>query len=338
MSSVYQNLSGKHLLVCGGAGFMGSNFILYALERIPDLRIINLDLLTYAGNLKNLEGVDEKRHTFVKGDIVDTELMKKLMADAEMVVNFAAETHVDRSIHTSAAEFVRTNVLGVHSLLEALRNSQNVERMVHISTDEVWGDLPLDSKERFNEGSPFRPNSPYAASKAAGDLMVRSYVKTHKLPVIVTHSVNNYGPRQYPEKIIPFFTMRALQEKSVPLYGKGENMRDWLHVDDHSEAVLMVLSKGVLGEVYNVSQQKEYSNKEIALCILGALGKPTSLISYVEDRPAHDLKYAVDSSKLRALGWASRYALEGKLPEVVHTLRESLSSRAAPATNTHIAL
>ncbi|MBI2612509.1 dTDP-glucose 4,6-dehydratase [Candidatus Kaiserbacteria bacterium] len=329
-------LRGKRLLVCGGAGFMGSNFILYALERIPDLRIVNLDLLTYAGSLENLAGVDTSRYSFVKGDIADADLAAKLFKDADMVVNFAAETHVDRSIHTSAEAFVRTNVLGVHSLLEALRHSPNVERMVHISTDEVWGDLPLDSKERFTEESPFLPNSPYAASKAAGDLLIRAYVATHKLPVIVTHSVNNYGPRQFPEKLIPFFTARALRDEPLPLYGDGENRRDWLHVDDHSEAVLTVLAKGVPLEVYNISQQKEYSNKEIALRILEILGKPASLISYVEDRPAHDRKYAVDSTKLRSLGWTPRSSLEEKFPDVVRGLAQSLSHGEVPATNTHI--
>ncbi|MBI2610939.1 dTDP-glucose 4,6-dehydratase [Candidatus Kaiserbacteria bacterium] len=338
MTLDYNALGGKRVLVCGGAGFMGSNFILYTLARIPDLRIVNLDLLTYAGNPENLAGVDTSRYSFVKGDIADADLTAKLFKDADMVVNFAAETHVDRSIHSSAEAFVHTNVLGVHFLLEALRHTPNVGRMVYISTDEVWGDIPLDSKERFTEESPFLPNSPYAASKAAGDLLVRAYVKTHQLPVIVTHSVNNYGPRQFPEKIIPFFTARALQDEPLPLYGDGENRRDWLYVDDHSEAILTVLTKGTLGEVYNISQQKEYSNKELALRILEALGKPASLITYVEDRPAHDRKYAVDSAKLRGLGWTPKYTLEEKLSEVVRDLAASLSLRAAPATNTHISL
>lgn len=331
-------LKGKRWLVCGGAGFMGSNFIHYALGRIPHLRIVNLDILTYAGSVENLAGLDEARHSFVKGDIADAELLAKLVEDVDIIVNFAAETHVDRSIHTSAEAFVRTNVLGVHCLLETLRHSPNIERMVHISTDEVWGDLPLDSTEKFSEESPFRPNSPYAASKAGGDLLVRAYVATHGLPVIVTHSVNNYGPRQFPEKLIPFFTARASQDQTLPLYGDGEYRRDWLYVDDHSEAILTVLKKGKLGEVYNVSQQEEYSNKEIALRILEALGKPQSLITFVKDRPAHDRKYAVDSSKLRALGWAPRYLLEEKLPEVVRDLAAHLSDSGVPATNTHISL
>ena len=308
---------GKRVLICGGCGFMGSNFIRTLLERHHDTRVVNVDALTYAANTENLSGIDESRYSFVKGDIADQNLMSKLMKSAEIVVNFAAETHVDRSIHTNASAFIHTNVAGVHALLEALRESPGVERMVHISTDEVWGDVPLDSKERFTEESPFRPNSPYAASKAAGDLLIRSYVKTHRLPVIVTHSVNNYGPRQFPEKIIPFFTMRALADKPLPLYGTGQNMRDWIHVDDHTDAILTVLQKGEPGSVYNISQQEECSNVFIAEQILAILEKPKSLISYVEDRPAHDLKYAVDSSKIRSLGWKPRYSLKKHLPEVI---------------------
>ena len=331
-------LAGKKVLVTGGCGFMGSNFILLLLTRIPNVHVLNVDVLTYAGDPKNLDGVDEKRYEFVKGDIADTALMTKLMRDVDVVVNFAAETHVDRSIHESSSAFIHTNVVGVHSLLEALLESPSIKKMIHISTDEVWGDLALDSKERFTEESAFKPNSPYAASKAAGDLLVRSCVRTYELPVIVTHSVNNYGPRQYPEKLIPFFTMRALAEQSVPLYGSGENMRDWLYVDDHSEAILSVIEKGVLGEVYNISQQKEYSNKYIAEQILTILDKPATLIAYVKDRPGHDLKYAVDSTKLRSLGWQPQYSLETKLPEVVYSLAKHLSDRGVPVTNTHISL
>ncbi|MDO8521785.1 MAG: dTDP-glucose 4,6-dehydratase [bacterium] len=330
-------LAGKKILVCGGCGFMGSDFILTLLERVKDAEVVNVDALTYAADPNNLKDADTRRYRFVKGDIADGMLMQKLMKDADAVVNFAAETHVDRSIHTPAEAFIRTNILGVHALLEALRASPHIERMIHISTDEVWGDLPLDSKEKFTEDSPFRPNSPYAASKAGGDLLIRSYVRTHHVPVIVTHSVNNFGPRQYPEKLIPFFTMRALQGKTVPLYGTGKNMRDWLHVDDHSEAVLTVMEKGELGMVYNISQQKEYSNIFIAKNILRILKKPESLIEYVKDRPGHDLKYAVDSSKLRALGWKPRYSLEDKLPEVVEWYKKNVRE-GSTAANAHIGL
>ena len=328
------SLHGKTILVLGGCGFMGSNFILTLLRRFKDASVVNIDALTYAGNIKNLEGVDESRYTFVHGDITDTPLVLQEMQEADIVVNFAAETHVDRSIHEGAAAFIHTNVVGVHSLLEALRSSTHIQKMIHISTDEVWGDVPLDSKERFTEESPFRPNSPYAASKAAGDLLIRSYVETYSVPVIITHSVNNYGPRQYPEKLIPFFTMRALLNQPLPLYGKGENMRDWLHVDDHTDGVLTVIEKGNVGEVYNISEQKEYSNKYIADRILEILGKPQTLITYVADRPAHDLKYAVDSSKLRGLGWKPRYSLEKKLEETVEWFREHRA--ISSGLNTHI--
>ncbi len=326
---------GARLLVCGGCGFMGSNFIRSYLSSSRG-SIVNLDLLTYAGNEKNLEGVNE-RYKFVQGDICDTALVKELMASADMVVNFAAETHVDRSIHTSADAFVRTNVLGVHSLLESLRASPHIKKFVHISTDEVWGDLPLDSKERFTEDSPFRPNSPYAASKAGGDLLVRAYVQTHKVPAIVTHSVNNYGPRQYPEKLIPFFVARALGDMPLPLYGTGENMRDWLYVDDHSDAVLTVLEKGEPGEIYNISQQEEHSNKEIAERILSELEKPLSLIQLVEDRPAHDRKYAVDSAKLRSLGWVPKHTLDEMLPKTIRWYAEHGAREVADA-NPHVTI
>jgi len=330
-------MKGKNILVCGGCGFMGSDFTLALLARFPDVRVTNLDALTYAGNPENLKGADEKRYTFVKGDICDTELMQKLMKDADIVVNFAAETHVDRSIHTSGEQFMRTNVLGVHSLLEALRVSPNVKKMIHISTDEVWGDLPLTSKEKFTEDSPFRPNSPYAASKAAGDLLIRSYVRTHNVPVVVTHSVNNFGPRQFPEKLIPFFTSRALEDKSLPLYGTGENMRDWLYVGDHSEAILAVMEKGDVGEAYNISSGKEYSNLHIAQRILDILGKSHSLITYVKDRPGHDLRYSVNSSKLRALGWKPQFGLDDKLPETVEWFKKNVRG-GHTAANAHIGL
>ncbi|OGG86401.1 dTDP-glucose 4,6-dehydratase, partial [Candidatus Kaiserbacteria bacterium RIFCSPLOWO2_02_FULL_59_19] len=307
------------------------------LERIPDARVVNLDALTYAGNPANVRGLDARRYRFVKGNIANTPLMRALMREADIVVNFAAETHVDRSIHESSKEFVMTNVVGVHSLLEALLASPNIRKMVHISTDEVWGDLPLRSKSRFVEESEFRPNSPYAASKASGDLLIRSYMRTYGAPVIVTHSVNNYGPRQYPEKLIPFFILRALKDEPLPLYGTGENMRDWLHVNDHSDAIILVLESGNAGEIYNISQQQEHSNKYIAKKILRILGKPLSLITCVEDRPGHDMKYAVDSSKLRSLGWRPRRSLKEDLPEVIQWFREHLPLGVSSASNMHLA-
>lgn len=310
-------LTDKRILVTGGCGFLGSHFIRLVLERHQDTYVVNVDALTYAANRRNLEGIDEARYRLVEGDICDKELVAKLMNEADVVVNFASETHVDRSIHSTSDQFLRTNVVGVHSLLEALRNSPHIQTFVHVSSDEVWGSLPLESDEKFTENSPYNPSSPFAASKAAGDLLVRAYVKTHKLPVIVARSVNCFGPRQYPEKLFPFFTMRAIHNERLPLYGSGENMRDWLYVDDHSEAILTILEQGMPGEVYNISNGIEYSNKYVAEHILAALGKPASLIAYVDDRPAHDLKYAVDSSKLRGLGWKPRWSLTDKLKETV---------------------
>jgi dTDP-glucose 4,6-dehydratase len=315
----------KNVLVTGGCGFMGSNFIRFLCDARPDVSIANVDALTYAGNQENLTGLEGKNYRFVHGDITDGALMRSLMAQADVVVNFAAETHVDRSIHGRAGDFVHTNIVGVHTLLEALRDSPNVKNMVHISTDEVWGDLPLTSEEQFNEDSPFRPNSPYAASKASGDLLVRAYVKTYGVPVIVSHSVNNFGPRQFPEKIIPFFTLQAMHDKPLPLYGDGTNVRDWLHVDDHSSAILTLLEKGDAGGVYAISCGEEHANIEVAENILDILGKPRKLITFVKDRPAHDRRYSVNSAKLRALGWKPQNSFDKKLRETVMWYAENKS-------------
>jgi len=292
---------------------MGSNFIHFLFKNLNGVKVINLDLLTYAGIKENLKSIPAKRHRFVKGDIADTNLARRLMKQADYVVNFAAETHVDRSIHAGSHQFIHTNIFGVHSLLEALRMSPNIKKMIHISTDEVWGDLDLKSKEKFTEESPLRPNSPYSASKAAGDLLVRSYVKTYGLPVIISRSVNNFGPRQHPEKLIPFFAIQTVQNRPLPLYGDGKNVRDWLYADDHSAAVAALLKKGKIGEIYAVSRGREYSNLEIARKILKTLNKPESLITFVQDRPGHDRRYSVDSSKLRRLGWRPRHSLDQQL-------------------------
>ena len=316
-------LKNKTILVCGGCGFMGSNFIRYILDNFPKSKIINLDSLTYAGNKANLDGVPLTRYHFVKGDIANTALMVQLMREVDYVINFAAETHVDRSIHGGAAAFVHTNIDGVRSLMEALRNSPWVKKMIHVSTDEVWGDMPLQSKNKFNEDSPFLPNSPYAASKAAGDLLVRSYVKTYGVPVIVSHSVNNFGPRQFPEKLIPYFTLLAMQNKVLPLYGDGKNIRDWLYVDDHARAMVALLQKAVGGEIYAISRGEEYSNLKIAYAILNVLGKPKHLITFIKDRPGHDRRYSVDSSKLRRLGWKPKYSIEKQLQETVMWYQEN---------------
>ena len=309
-------LENKTILVFGGCGFMGSNFIRRVLECAETAHIINLDALTYAGNRNNLADIKE-RYFFVKGDICDASEVRKLMNKADYVVNFAAETHVDRSIHGKAADFVRTNIEGVHSLLEALRESPGVKKMIHVSTDEVWGDLALDSQEKFTEDSPFKPNSPYAASKAAGDLLVRAYAKTYGLPVVVSHSVNNFGPRQFPEKLIPFFTLLAMEDKPLTLYGDGKNVRDWLYVDDHTAALLTLLEKAPAGSVYAISGDEEYSNIQIAKKILGILGKPETLIAFVKDRPAHDRRYSVNSARLRQLGWKPEHSIGTQLKKTV---------------------
>lgn len=315
----------KTFLVCGGCGFMGSNFIHYILNNFSSIRVINLDFLTYAGNKDNLLSADKKRYKFVKGNICNTELVKKLMRNADFVINFAAETHVDRSVHSDADNFIRTNILGVHSLLKALQSSRNIKKMVHISTDEVWGDLSLSSKIKFREDSCIRPNSPYAASKAAGDALIRAYVKTYKLPVIVSHSVNNFGPMQFPEKLIPFFILRAYKDQLLPLYGDGKNIRDWIYVDDHTTAILTLLCMANAGDVYAISRDEEYSNIKIAQKILKVLKKPKTLITFVKDRPGHDRKYSVDSSKLRRLGWKPKHSIEEMLEYTVKWYLENKS-------------
>lgn len=321
----YPSLAGKTVLVCGGCGFMGSNFIHFLFARHGGVKIINLDLLTYAGNTQNPQGLEDRPYTFVRGDIADMAIVAKLFKQVDYVVNFAAETHVDRSIHTSVADFIHTNILGVHALLEALRDSPNVKKMIQVSTDEVWGDLPLDSTEKFNEETPFKPNSPYAASKAAGDLLVRAYAKTFDLPVVVSHSVNNFGPRQFPEKLIPFFALRAMKGETLPLYGDGTNVRDWLYVDDHSSAIATLLESGKAGDVYAISRGEEYANIDIAKKILGVLKRSEKLITFVKDRPAHDRRYSVDSSKLRKLGWKPQSSFDAKLRDTIQWYTENKS-------------
>lgn len=315
----------RRFLVCGGCGFMGSNFIHYVLDNFPGAVVANLDLLTYAGNEENLRGVPAQRYKFIKGDICDTALVKSLMREADFVVNFAAETHVDRSIHSDADDFVHTNVVGTHSLLKALRDSLNVIKMVHVSTDEVWGDTHLKSKERFNEETPLRPNSPYSASKAAGEMLVRSYHKTYGLPVVISRSANNFGPRQFPEKLIPFFTMLAMDNKPLPLHGSGANIREWIHVDDHTRAILTLLEKAPAGEIYGVSANEECANIDIAKKILKILDKSEHFITFVEDRPANDRRYAVNPAKLCALGWSPECSLNS---HISHTVSWYLENKA----------
>lgn len=299
------------LLVTGGSGFIGSNFVRHVLRERRFVEVLNFDLLTYAGNPENLQDVEtDPRYRFVQGDIASTGLVEKVFEDfkPDAIINFAAETHVDRSIHGGAADFVRTNVQGVQVLLEAVKKYQT-KAFVHISTDEVFGAHPLDSGFPSVETDPFEPNSPYSASKAGGDLLCRSYFKTYGVPVIVTHAANNYGPYHFPEKIIPFFISKALADQPLPLYGDGKYVRDWLHVEDHCSAILAILERGTFGGVYNIGADNERANIDIAKMILGILGKPETLLTFVTDRPGHDRRYSLSSEKLRReLGWKPKYS------------------------------
>jgi dTDP-glucose 4,6-dehydratase len=308
------------LLITGGAGFIGSNFVRFFLERHPDCRVLNLDKLTYAGNLENLSGLEhDTRHEFIQGDICDERLIGELLGKkVDAVVNFAAESHVDRSI-LQASEFVRTNIVGTLNLLELCRRNRT-GRFIQISTDEVYGSLGASGL--FTEISPIAPNSPYAASKASADLLVRSYCHTHGFPGIITRCSNNYGPYQFPEKLIPLLISNALADMPLPIYGDGMYVRDWIHVHDHCEAIDTVLHQGKDGEIYNVGARQERPNLEVARLILKALGKNDSLINYVEDRPGHDRRYAIDSSKLETqLGWRPRIPFEAGLRETVEWYR-----------------
>jgi dTDP-glucose 4,6-dehydratase len=289
------------VLVTGGAGFIGSNFVRYALARHPDWRVTTLDKLTYAGRRENLHDViDDPRHVFVHGDIADAPVSGPLVEQSEIVVHFAAETHVDRSI-LAAGDFIRTDVEGTFVLLEAARRAPALRRFVQISTDEVYGSVPAGASTETDE---LRPRNPYAASKAGADRLAYSYWATYDLPVIVTRASNNYGPYQFPEKVIPLFVTNAIDDIPVPLYGDGRNIRDWLHVEDHCRAIDLLVDEGRDGEVYNIGGGNEVMNVELTHRILETLGKPLSLIKPVQDRQGHDRRYCLDTAKLRSLGWA----------------------------------
>ena len=306
----------KHLkiLVTGGCGFIGSNFIRHMFQAHEGISITNLDKLTYAGNPENLRDVEAAYdYTFVKGDITDDPLVDSLISEGfDAVVNFAAESHVDRSI-TGPAEFITTDVFGTFTLLEACRK-RHVKRYLQVSTDEVYGSIDEGS---FTEESIIAPNSPYSASKAGADLLVRAYYKTYGMPVLITRSSNNYGPYQYPEKLIPLFITNAIDDKKVPLYGDGLNVRDWLFVSDNCAGIDLVLQKGEPGQVYNIGGGQERTNREITTGILSALGKPESLIEYVQDRPGHDRRYSLDFGKAAALGYSPRSDFAEMLTETV---------------------
>jgi len=306
------------ILITGGAGFIGSNFVRLMLDRHPALAITVLDKLTYAGNLANLADVaGDPRFRFVHGDIVDSPLVEELSADVQAIVNFAAESHVDRSIETARA-FIDTDVVGTHVLLEAARRFSH-ELYLQISTDEVYGDVTVGSSA---EDAPLAPRSPYAATKAGADLLVLAYATTYGLPVAITRSSNNFGPYQYPEKIIPLFVTNALRDEALPLYGDGLQVRDWLYVIDNCAAIDLVLTTGIPGEVYNVGGGNEITNLELTKSILQELGRPTDLIRMVADRPGHDRRYSVDSSKVRALGWQPQHDFRAALQETVAWYRD----------------
>lgn len=308
------------VIVTGGAGFIGSNFVFYQLKNHPEDRVICLDKLTYAGNLSTLEPVmDHKNFRFVKVDIADREAVYDLFEEEkpDIVVNFAAESHVDRSIENPEI-FLQTNILGTQVLMDACRK-YGIKRYHQVSTDEVYGDLPLDRTDLFfTEDTPIHTSSPYSASKASADLLVLAYYRTYKLPVTITRCSNNYGPYHFPEKLIPLVISRALADESIPVYGKGENVRDWLYVEDHCSAIDLVIRKGREGEVYNIGGHNEKTNLEVVKSILSYLGKPESLINYVTDRPGHDMRYAIDPAKIHnELGWLPATKFEDGIKKTI---------------------
>ena len=309
--------------VTGGAGFIGSAFVRLLLEEVPGSEVVNFDALTYAGNLDNLRDINNPAHRFAHGDITDRNaVLNALPPGADAIVNFAAESHVDRSI-ASAHEFISTNVQGTQVLLDVARE-RGVRRFVQISTDEVMGSLPEDEAAFFTEDSPFRPNSPYAASKAAAEHLVRAACHTFGLDTIITRCGNNYGPRQFPEKFLPLMLSNALNDEAIPLYGDGRNVRDWIYVEDHCRAILLALEKGRPGSVYNFGARNERRNIEIAEAVLDQLGKPRSLIQFVKDRPGHDRRYAIDPAVAETeLGWRPRETWEIGLEKTIRWYREN---------------
>jgi dTDP-glucose 4,6-dehydratase len=308
------------VLVTGGAGFIGSNFVRYALATHPEWRVTTLDKLTYAGRKENLHDVmSDPRHTFVHGDILDAPVSGPLVERSEIVVHFAAETHVDRSI-LAAGDFIRTDVEGTWVLLEAARRAPKLRRFVQISTDEVYGSVPVGASRESDE---LKPRNPYSASKAGADRLAYSYWATYEVPVIVTRASNNYGPYQFPEKVIPLFATNAIDDIPVPLYGDGRNVRDWLHVDDHCRAIDLLIDRGAGGEVYNIGGGNDVMNVDLTNRILSELAKPASLIKRVADRPGHDRRYCLETSKLRGLGWSPAVPFEEGLRRTIQWYRQN---------------
>jgi len=305
------------LLITGGAGFIGSNFVQYILDKYPDYQIINLDALTYAGSLDNLKEVmHNPRHTFVQGSIDNGKLVDQLMDMIDAVIHFAAESHVDRSI-TQPQTFLQTNIIGTQVLLDAARR-RGTRLFYQISTDEVYGDVELDSPEVFTEDSSLKPNSPYAASKAAADLLVQAYHRTFGLPVVISRSSNNYGLHQHPEKLLPTVILNAHYNKQIPIYGTGQYARDWIHVLDHCRAIDLVLHRGKVGEIYNIGGDNEWINLDLVKRILQIMNKPESLLQFVADRPGHDKRYAIDSTKIKLeLGMNIQVSFDSGLQETI---------------------
>jgi dTDP-glucose 4,6-dehydratase len=322
----------KNILIAGGAGFIGSNFIKYVLKKYSDCKIVNVDLLTYCGNLDNVKDVENNsNYTFIRGDIRDRQKMADifLQYNIEVVINFAAESHVDRSI-INPEVFMTTNIIGTQVLLDTAKNNWKLKsddnccrqykrgvKYVQISTDEVYGSLGKTG--RFSEDTPLCPTNPYSASKAGADLIVKAYFKTFGLPAIITRSSNNYGPHQFPEKLIPLMILNCLLDKELPVYGDGQQIRDWLHVEDHCSAIDLILEKGIPGEIYNIGSNNEKTNIEIVRFIINELGKPEKLITHVQDRPSHDRRYAIDNSKItNELDWLPCYSFEYGLKETIN--------------------
>ncbi len=313
-------MASTKVLVTGGAGFIGSNFVTFALDTHEDWQVTTLDKLTYAGRLENLrEAMDNPRHRFVKGDVADATVSAPLVAEADVVMHFAAETHVDRSIH-DASDFIATDVVGTFVLLNAARKATHLRCFVQISTDEIYGSL---AKGASTETAELRPRNPYSASKAGADRLAYSYWATYEIPVIIARASNNYGPRQFPEKLIPLFITNAVENRPLPLYGHGQNIRDWLHVSDHCRALDLLIEHGQLGEAYNVGGGNMVTNADLTGRILKILNKPVSLIQSVADRPGHDLRYSLDTTKLRALGWQPHVPFDEGLCTTVNWYREN---------------
>jgi len=316
----------KRILVGGGAGFIGSNFVYHLLEKYPNYKVINYDVLTYAANIENLKMAEKNpNYRFVQGDIADYEKLEEIAKKGlDAIVNFAAETAVGRSVHGKAADFIHSNVVGTHTLLELVKNYK-IPKFVQISTDEVYGTVDLGEERQFLEDSPFLPNVPYAAAKAGGDLMCRAYFNTYNTPVIVTHCSNNYGPFQHPEKLIPYFIFRATNNQSLPVHGDGKHVRDWIYVRDHCEAIDMILRKGKAGEVYNISSDNEIPTIEIAKIILDLIGKSHSLINYVSDRPGNDRRYSISAGKIKnELGWTPKHTFESAMPKTIEWYQHNI--------------